>query len=146
MATIRDYIELGRPFTLIAPALGFFSGAITAIGAAPHEVWSWPLLVPPITGALMAAVFAAGWFGPGWPDAVAVPLAVSGVVVAVAGAALAVWAGRSLGGSLTPYPAPSERGTLVEAGPYAAVRHPITVASSATTAGTATFPRSPEKL
>ena len=31
----------------------------------------------------------------------------------------------SLGGSLTPYPAPSERGTLVEAGPYAAVRHPI---------------------
>ena len=51
MATIRDYIELGRPFTLIAPALGFFSGAITAIGAAPHEVWSWPLLVPPITGA-----------------------------------------------------------------------------------------------
>ena len=60
MATIRDYIELGRPFTLIAPALGFFSGAITAIGAAPHEVWSWPLLVPPITGALMAAVFNAG--------------------------------------------------------------------------------------
>jgi len=41
---------------LIAPALGFFSGAVTAIGAAPREPWSTSLLVYPAIGALMAAV------------------------------------------------------------------------------------------
>ncbi len=53
---IKAYFELGRPFTLIAPALGFFSGAVTAIGAEPQEPWSWSLLVYPVIGALMAAV------------------------------------------------------------------------------------------
>lgn len=52
----REYVELGRPFTLIAPALGFFSGAVTAIGAEPQEPWSASLLVYPLIGALMAAV------------------------------------------------------------------------------------------
>ena len=50
------YIELGRPFTLIAPALGFFSGAVTAIGADPPEPWHSRLLLYPAIGALMAAV------------------------------------------------------------------------------------------
>ena len=53
---MKAYFELGRPFTLIAPALGFFSGAVTAIGAAPAEPWSWSVLVYPLIGALMAAV------------------------------------------------------------------------------------------
>ena len=53
---MKAYIELGRPFTLIAPALGFFSGAVTAIGAAPREPWSASLLVYPAIGSLMAAV------------------------------------------------------------------------------------------
>jgi 4-hydroxybenzoate polyprenyltransferase len=53
---IRTYLELGRPFTLIAPALGFLSGAVTAIGAHPAETWSARVLVYPLTGALMAAV------------------------------------------------------------------------------------------
>ena len=53
---MRAYLELGRPFTLIAPALGFFSGAVTAIGAEPREPWSASLLVYPLIGALMAAV------------------------------------------------------------------------------------------
>jgi 4-hydroxybenzoate polyprenyltransferase len=56
----RACLELGRPFTLIAPALGFVSGALTAIGARPHEIWTWPLFGPPILGAAMAAVFNAG--------------------------------------------------------------------------------------
>ena len=60
MKRLALYLELARPFTLIAPALGFFSGAITAIGAHPHEGWSWPVLAPALTGALMAAVFNAG--------------------------------------------------------------------------------------
>jgi geranylgeranylglycerol-phosphate geranylgeranyltransferase len=57
---LQVYVEFARPFTLVAPALGFLSGALTAIGARPHEVWSWPLFVPPVIGAVMAAVFNAG--------------------------------------------------------------------------------------
>lgn len=52
----KPYVELGRPFTLIAPALGFVSGSVTAIGAEPREPWSWPLVAYPLIGALMAAV------------------------------------------------------------------------------------------
>lgn len=58
--TFGTLFELGRPFTLVAPALGFFSGALTAIGAAPREAWTPTLLVPPILGALMAATLNAG--------------------------------------------------------------------------------------
>ena len=58
--TARTYLELARPFTLVAPALGFFSGALTAIGAAPREPWSASLLVPPLVGAAMAAVLNGG--------------------------------------------------------------------------------------
>ena len=50
------YVQLARPFTLIAPALGFFSGAITAIGAYPAEPFSMAVLTPALIGALMAAV------------------------------------------------------------------------------------------
>ena len=53
---VRALVDFARPFTLIAPALGFASAAATAIGADPHEAWSWPLIVPPIIGAVMAAV------------------------------------------------------------------------------------------
>jgi 4-hydroxybenzoate polyprenyltransferase len=53
---MNAYLELGRPFTLIAPALGFASGAITAIGAHPPEPWSADVLVYPAIGAVMAAV------------------------------------------------------------------------------------------
>jgi 4-hydroxybenzoate polyprenyltransferase len=54
------YFELSRPFTLVAPALGFFSGGVTAIGAAPYEPWTPRLLLYPLIGALMAAVLNAG--------------------------------------------------------------------------------------
>src|SRR5580765_746680 len=49
-------LEFSRPFTLVAPALGFLSGAATAYGAALRESWRWEILVYPIIGALMAAV------------------------------------------------------------------------------------------
>jgi 4-hydroxybenzoate polyprenyltransferase len=54
--TPRILLEFSRPFTLVAPALGFLSGAATAYGAAPREAWHAGLLVYPIIGALMAAV------------------------------------------------------------------------------------------
>jgi 4-hydroxybenzoate polyprenyltransferase len=56
----KAYFELGRPFTLIAPALGVLSGAVTAVGAAPRDEWSWSILTFPLIGALMAAVLNAG--------------------------------------------------------------------------------------
>jgi 4-hydroxybenzoate polyprenyltransferase len=49
-------LELSRPFTLVAPALGFASGAVTAVGAAPRAGWSPALLLYPIIGVVMAAV------------------------------------------------------------------------------------------
>ena len=57
---IRAYIDLARPFTLVAPALGFISGALTAVGAAPRERWSASLLVAPLVGSAMAALLNAG--------------------------------------------------------------------------------------
>jgi 4-hydroxybenzoate polyprenyltransferase len=57
---LRAYVDLGRPFTLVAPALGFISGALTAVGAAPHEPWSSSLLTAPLLGSAMAALLNAG--------------------------------------------------------------------------------------
>src|SRR5687768_10648003 len=48
--------ELSRPFTLVAPALGFASGAVTAAGAAPKEAFTRDLIVFPLLGLVMAAV------------------------------------------------------------------------------------------
>ncbi len=59
-STLRAFIDLARPFTLVAPALGFMSGALTAVGAAPREVWTMSLLVYPIAGSVMAACLNAG--------------------------------------------------------------------------------------
>lgn len=50
------WIEFSRPFTLVAPALGFASGAVTAAGAAPPEPLSLSLLTYPLIGLTMAAV------------------------------------------------------------------------------------------
>ena len=50
------YFELSRPFTLVAPALGFASGAVTAAGAHPREALSAAIFIYPIIGLTMAAV------------------------------------------------------------------------------------------
>jgi chlorophyll/bacteriochlorophyll a synthase len=50
------FLEFSRPFTLVAPALGFASGAATAAGAAPREAWNVDLLLYPFIGLVMAAV------------------------------------------------------------------------------------------
>jgi 4-hydroxybenzoate polyprenyltransferase len=56
MSAARDWLELSRPFTLVAPALGFASGAVTAAGAAPPEALNLELFVYPVIGLTMAAV------------------------------------------------------------------------------------------
>jgi 4-hydroxybenzoate polyprenyltransferase len=53
---LRTLADFARPFTLIAPALGFASAAATAIGAQPREPWSWSLVAYPVIGSVMAAV------------------------------------------------------------------------------------------
>jgi len=58
--TAKSYVDLARPFTLVAPALGVISGAFTAIGARPPEHWTASLLVAPAVGSVMAAVLNAG--------------------------------------------------------------------------------------
>ena len=50
------WAEFSRPFTLVAPALGFASGAVTAAGADPPEPFSPALLIYPVVGLTMAAV------------------------------------------------------------------------------------------
>lgn len=59
-AVFTTYLELGRPFTLVAPALGFFSGGLTALGAAPSQGVTAETLMYPLIGSLMAAVLNAG--------------------------------------------------------------------------------------
>ncbi|HTH02618.1 MAG TPA: UbiA family prenyltransferase [Vicinamibacterales bacterium] len=56
MTRARVLLEFSRPFTLVAPALGFASGAATAAGAAPREPWNAGLLLYPFIGLVMAAV------------------------------------------------------------------------------------------
>ena len=50
------WLELARPFTLVAPALGVASGAITAAGAEPADRWTADLLIYTAIGAIMAMV------------------------------------------------------------------------------------------
>lgn len=57
---LKLYVELARPFTLVAPALGFVSGALTAIGAHPREPFTLDVVTPALIGAAMAAIFNAG--------------------------------------------------------------------------------------
>ena len=73
---------------------------------------------------LMAAVLMAGFVPPDWPASVQGVLSVVGAVLAVAGGAFAVWAARTLGRSLTPFPKPVPNG-LVTTGPFRIVRHPV---------------------
>jgi len=53
---VAVFLELSRPFTLVAPALGFASGAVTAAGAVPRDVFSRDLVLFPVIGLTMAAV------------------------------------------------------------------------------------------
>jgi protein-S-isoprenylcysteine O-methyltransferase Ste14 len=69
----------------------------------------------------MAVILALGVLPPRWPDWVRV----LGVLILLAGVAGFAWAKRALGSSFTPYPRPTEQGSLVENGPYRFVRHPI---------------------
>jgi protein-S-isoprenylcysteine O-methyltransferase Ste14 len=87
---------------------------------------------------LMAVVLAGGLLPPAWPDGAQSALSLVGAALAVAGIGLAVWAGRTLGRALTPFPRPVPVG-LVTGGPFALVRHPIYTGGLALFVGYALF-------
>jgi protein-S-isoprenylcysteine O-methyltransferase Ste14 len=80
----------------------------------------WVLAQTVLTVLLVVLVF----LPPYWPR----ELAFVGVPLAAVGAIGFVWAARTMGKSLTPYPRPRESGELVLKGPYRFVRHPIYLA------------------
>ncbi len=55
MSKFKVYVELARPFTLIAPFLGFISGGICSWGAYPKTSFSFKYLFYILIGSLMAA-------------------------------------------------------------------------------------------
>jgi len=57
MSKPRIFVDFARPFTLLPPALGVVSGAVTAWGSGHHKLpVTWSLALPVLWGALMAAV------------------------------------------------------------------------------------------
>jgi protein-S-isoprenylcysteine O-methyltransferase Ste14 len=69
---------------------------------------------------VLFVAIAASWFvGDGVTDL--------GWAVAAAGLGLAVWAGRTMGRSLSPFPRPPRDAELVDRGPFRWLRHPIYV-------------------
>jgi len=56
MGRLRLYWELARPFTLVAPALGMFTGSVIALGASPGIPLSPWIATKIALGTLMAAV------------------------------------------------------------------------------------------
>ena len=96
---------------------------------AARDPWVWGQVVLLVTVALLTplmpryvslgdADFMLNRVGPIWQRAI-------GVGIGLAGAALAVWAARTLGPSLTPGTEPLPGAPLAVTGPYAHVRHPI---------------------
>lgn len=78
--------------------------------------WVWGQFV------LIGVIVVASAMGPPWPWWW---MRIVGVVVALLGGAVGTWALFMLGDALTPFPKPRSRGSLVQRGPYALVRHPI---------------------
>jgi protein-S-isoprenylcysteine O-methyltransferase Ste14 len=81
--------------------------------------WVW------LQFAVMAAVLGAVFIPPEWPHGAQRLLSTVGLVVAVLGGGIGVWASRLLGPGFTPYPRPLARGELIDRGPYGIVRHPV---------------------
>ena len=80
----------------------------------------WVLAQTVLTVLIVVLVF----LPPYWPR----QLSFAGIPLAAVGGIGFVWAARTLGKSLTPYPRPRESGVLVLRGPYRFLRHPIYVA------------------
>jgi protein-S-isoprenylcysteine O-methyltransferase Ste14 len=74
---------------------------------------------------LLVAITLAGLAGPAWAGTARVGSVVLGILLGLAGLALAVGGVRDLRENLTPLPHPVDGGRLIENGAYRLVRHPI---------------------
>jgi protein-S-isoprenylcysteine O-methyltransferase Ste14 len=74
---------------------------------------------------LFAAIAGCGFVGVYWPHSVESFLAVLGLIVALAGAAVLGLGALSLGRSFTPFPRPHPRAEFRQRGAFRLVRHPI---------------------
>jgi protein-S-isoprenylcysteine O-methyltransferase Ste14 len=74
---------------------------------------------------LLALVPIAAFLPPPWPDGGTTVRVVAGALLVTMGGVIAVWAARTLGRWLTPFPRPLPEAAVVDTGPYAYVRHPI---------------------
>lgn len=80
-----------------------------------------------IQAIFLVAIGAAGLLGPGWTGGTRQATTIVGVLLIVAGLAIAGTGLRDLGPNLTPLPHPVDGGHLVAAGTYRLIRHPIYV-------------------
>ncbi|MCU0504183.1 MAG: isoprenylcysteine carboxylmethyltransferase family protein [Chloroflexi bacterium] len=78
-----------------------------------------------IQGVLFVVIAASAFLPPAWEGALRVATVATGAALIVLGGILAVRGQRDLGRSLTVFPRPRGDATLIEAGVYARVRHPI---------------------
>jgi protein-S-isoprenylcysteine O-methyltransferase Ste14 len=76
---------------------------------------------------------------PAWPGPLARVSTVAGAVLALAGVALLLAGLFRLGPNLTPLPCPTAQATLIQAGPYRWVRHPMYAGGIALAYGWALF-------
>ncbi len=74
---------------------------------------------------LIGAILVAVVVPPDWPDDGRGMRWLAAALLAIAGIAVCVAAGRTLGRGLTPFPRPVEGAPLAETGPYGVVRHPF---------------------
>jgi protein-S-isoprenylcysteine O-methyltransferase Ste14 len=75
----------------------------------------------------MALLLASAWTGTSWPEGLRLPALVTGAVLSIAGLSLLVMGALqlSLASSLSPFPAPTDRGQLTSSGVYGLARHPM---------------------
>ncbi len=74
---------------------------------------------------LIALIFLSALVGGNWNGGYAVAAYAIGGALLLVGLLLLAWAGRRLGASLTPFPAPRADQRVRTDGPYAFVRHPM---------------------
>jgi protein-S-isoprenylcysteine O-methyltransferase Ste14 len=75
--------------------------------------------------ALMGAIVGLAFVNVYWPNAAADELTVIGIIAIALGIVLFVVGLVSVGGALSPFPRPRDRGALVDRGIYRTVRHPL---------------------
>jgi protein-S-isoprenylcysteine O-methyltransferase Ste14 len=78
-----------------------------------------------IQSVLIVAIVGCGFVGVYWPGSVESFSTVVGILLVVAGAALALAGALTLGRSFTHFPRPRESGRLRQGGIYRLVRHPV---------------------